>query len=35
LFRTWFELIERLQRIHGDTARAAVFPAGAIQMAAN
>jgi len=35
LFRTWSELIERLQRIHGDTARAAVFPAGAIQMAAN
>ncbi len=35
LFRSWSPLLESLQQLHGPTARVAVFPAGAIQMAAN
>ncbi|MBT3342940.1 MAG: DUF2088 domain-containing protein [Gemmatimonadetes bacterium] len=35
LFRTWSELLSALQQIHGDAARVAVFPAGALQTAAN
>ena len=33
LFRRWDELVERLTAIHGSKAKAAVFPAGALQMA--
>jgi nickel-dependent lactate racemase len=32
-FRHWDELIERLTAIHGSQAKAALFPAGALQMA--
>lgn len=33
LFRGWDELVDQLVQIHGPAARAAVFPAGALQMA--
>ena len=32
-FRHWDELVERLTAIHGSQAKAALFPAGALQMA--
>lgn len=35
LFRTWSELQQQLVQLHGDSARVAVFPAGALQTAAN
>ena len=35
LFREWTSLRQRLVQLHGDTARVAVFPAGALQTAAN
>lgn len=34
LFREWDPMISELQRLHGAAARVAVFPAGALQMAA-
>ena len=34
LFREWKVMVAELQSIHGDAARVAVFPAGALQMAA-
>ena len=31
--KTWAEVLDQLRRFHGDGARAAVFPAGALQLA--